>query len=280
MATQTIQFRADAGLDLKARLYPVASDTAFAAEATCTEATNRKGLYSFTQSGSSGQYEVKVWDDTTETRYLLGTQFVETTDIAATFECVNQPAEFYLNSSLAAIKSDTGNLITRIPATLFSGITYLARWLGLLAGKTVDSTTLAEMTATTAGAGYVNTTDSLEALRDRGDSGAWGGSGGSGLTGANLVTITVTDGTDPVPGAYVRLKAGGDVEVKRTNGSGVVTFTTDNNTWTVTIDATNLTFESTTLAVTGDTEVTYEMDPVATSHVAFPYPDLKNWVQQ
>ena len=89
MATQTIQFRADAGLTLKARLYPVSSDTAFAAEATCTEATNRKGLYSFTQSASSGKYEVKVFDDT-GTRYLLGTLFVKTTDTAATFECVDQ----------------------------------------------------------------------------------------------------------------------------------------------------------------------------------------------
>lgn len=171
---------------------------------------------------------------------------------------------FIQTLATAASLLTAANNITTILGKL-TGITYLKNWLGLLAGKTADSTTLAEMTATTAGAGYVNTTDSLEALRDRGDSGAWGGSGGSGLTGANLVTITVTDGTDPVPGAYVRLKAGGDVEVKRTNGSGVVTFTTDNNTWTVTIDATNLTFESTTLAVTGDTEVTYEMTAVVTS---------------
>ena len=179
------------------------------------------------------------------------------------------PAGASVSADIAAVKTDTGNLVTRIPATLFSGITYLARWLGLIAGKTADSGTLAEMQATTSGAGYDNTTDSLQALRDRGDSGAWGGSGGSGLTGANLVTITVTDGADPVPGAYVRLKAGGDVEVKRTNASGVVTFTTDNNTWTVTIDATNLTFESTTLAVTGDTEITYEMTPVSTSTSAW-----------
>lgn len=168
-----------------------------------------------------------------------------------------------LLATAASLATAAGNVATILGK--LTGITYLRNWLGLLAGKTADSTTLAEMTATTAGAGYVNTTDSLEALRDRGDSGAWGGSGGSGLTGANLVTITVTDGTNPVPGAYVRLKAGGDVEVKRTNGSGVVTFTTDNNTWTVTIDATNLTFESTTLAVTGDTDITYEMTPVSTA---------------
>jgi phage gp36-like protein len=171
-----------------------------------------------------------------------------------------------LLATAASLTTAAGNVSSIL--TKLTGITYLKNWLAAMFGKTADSGTLAEMQATTAGATFDNATDSLQALRDHGDT-AWGGSGGSGLTGANLVTITVTDGTDPVPGAYVRLKAGGDVEVKRTNGSGVVTFTTDNNTWTVTIDATNLTFESTTLAVTGDTEVTYEMDPVATSSTAW-----------
>lgn len=54
-------------------------------------------------------------------------------------------------------------------AAKFTGITLVARWLGLLAGKTADSTTLAEVQATVAGAGYDNTTDSMEAIRDRGD---------------------------------------------------------------------------------------------------------------
>lgn len=169
-----------------------------------------------------------------------------------------------VSADIAAVKTDTGNLITRIPATLFSGITYLARWLGLIAGKTADSTTLTEMNATTAGAGYSNTTDSLQALRDQGDSGAWGGSGGSGLTGANLVTLTVTDGTDPVPGARVRVKAGAQTEVKATNASGVVTFSLDNNTWSVRITSPGLTFEATTLSVTGDVTQTYTMTEAAT----------------
>lgn len=192
-----------------------------------------------------------VWDDATS----------DHTD-ANTFGALVQ--SLATSSALATAASNITTILGKL-----TGITYLKNWLAALAGKTADSGTLSEMQATTAGATYDNTTDSLQGLRDRGDSGAWGGSGGSGLTGANLVTITVTDGTDPVPGAYVRLKAGGDVEVKRTNGSGVVTFTTDNNTWTVTIDATNLTFESTTLAVTGDVEVTYAMDPVTTSTSAW-----------
>lgn len=45
-------------------------------------------------------------------------------------------------------------------------------WLGAIAGKTADTTTRAEINATTAGATYNETTDSLEALRDRGDA-AW-----------------------------------------------------------------------------------------------------------
>ncbi len=77
-------------------------------------------------------------------------------------------------SGFAAIKTDTGNLVTRITSTLFSGITSLAQWLGLIAGKQVGNTTArTELNATGAGSGgYDETTDSQEAIRDRGDS-AW-----------------------------------------------------------------------------------------------------------
>lgn len=60
-------------------------------------------------------------------------------------------------------------------------------WLGALAGKTADSGTLAEITATTAGAGYDNTTDSLQAVRDRGDA-AWTGGGGD--TTVNVMPVS------------------------------------------------------------------------------------------
>jgi hypothetical protein len=55
--------------------------------------------------------------------------------------------------------------------------TKLWKWLGALAGKTADTTTRGEINATTAGAGYDETTDSQEAIRDRGDA-AWTDSGG------------------------------------------------------------------------------------------------------
>lgn len=65
-------------------------------------------------------------------------------------------------------------LLARITSTLFSGITSLAQWLGLIAGKqTGDSTARTEVRATGAGSGtYDETTDSQEAIRDRGDA-AW-----------------------------------------------------------------------------------------------------------
>lgn len=65
-------------------------------------------------------------------------------------------------------------LLSRIPSTLFSGITSLAQWLGLIAGKQTGNTTARnELRGTGAGSGtYDETTDSQEALRDRGDA-AW-----------------------------------------------------------------------------------------------------------
>lgn len=165
-------------------------------------------------------------------------------------------------ATAASLTTAAGNISTILGK--LTGITYLKNWLAVIMGKTADSTTLAEVDDTTAGASYDNTTDSLQALRDQGDSGAWGGSGGSGLTGANLVTLTVTDGTDPVPGARVRVKAGAQTEVKATNASGVVTFSLDNNAWSVRITSPGLTFEATTLSVTGDVTQTYTMTEAAT----------------
>jgi hypothetical protein len=57
---------------------------------------------------------------------------------------------------------------------IFTGITSLAQWLGLIAGKqTGNSTARTELRATGAGSGtYDETTDSQEASRDRGDA-AW-----------------------------------------------------------------------------------------------------------
>ncbi len=58
---------------------------------------------------------------------------------------------------------------SRAAATLFTGITSVAEWLGLLAGKQVgNATARTEIRATGAGAGtFDETTDSQEAIRDK-----------------------------------------------------------------------------------------------------------------
>ena len=63
---------------------------------------------------------------------------------------------------------------TRVAATIFTGITSLAQWLGLLAGKQIgNATARTEIRATGAGAGtFDEVTDSQEGIRDRGDA-AW-----------------------------------------------------------------------------------------------------------
>jgi hypothetical protein len=60
----------------------------------------------------------------------------------------------------------------------FTGITLMAEWLGLIAGKqTGNSTARTELRATGAGSGtFDETTDSQEAIRDRGDA-SWADSG-------------------------------------------------------------------------------------------------------
>lgn len=82
------------------------------------------------------------------------------------------------SDTLKTLSDAQDTLLGRITANLFSGITSLAEWLGLLAGKqTGNATARSEIRATGAGGGtYDETTDSQEAIRDRGDS-SWSSSG-------------------------------------------------------------------------------------------------------
>ncbi len=118
--------------------------------------------------------------------------------LTAITNVLGSPAGASVSADIAAVKSDTNTLLGRITSTLFSGITYLSRWLAIGYGKTADSTTLAEVNATTAGAGYNNTTDSNEAIRDRGDA-AWATATGFSTHSAADVwavgTRTITGGT-------------------------------------------------------------------------------------
>ena len=116
----------------------------------------------------SGTYD-ETTDSQEATRDALGT--AQTGDAYAR---LGAPAGASVSADVAAVKSDTGTLVTRITSTLFTGITSLAQWLGAMAGKqTSDATAQTEMRATGAGSGtFSSTVDSQQALRDRGDA-AW-----------------------------------------------------------------------------------------------------------
>lgn len=186
---------------------------------------------------------------------------------------------------VTSIKTDTTTLLSRITSSLFTGITSLAQWLGLLAGKqTGNSTARTEIRATGAGSGtYDETTDSQEAIRDNGGgggggdcptveeidaylaaqhgAGAWDG-GGTG-SGARSVTITVNDGSTVLESARVRFTKGAESYLGVTNASGVVMFALDDGTWTVTITLAGYSFTPTTKVVDGTETQTYSMTLVA-----------------
>ena len=103
------------------------------------------------------------------------------------------------SAALATVDGNVDTLVARITSTLFSGITSLASWLGALAGKSADAGTLAEIQSTTAGATFSNSTDSLEAIRDRGDA-AWApGEAGSGDASQSTL-LAVQDQVEAIAG--------------------------------------------------------------------------------
>ncbi|MFQ5472048.1 MAG: hypothetical protein ACE5FA_04080, partial [Dehalococcoidia bacterium] len=93
------------------------------------------------------------------------------TDMRGTDSAATATALSTHDGKLDTVDTNVDTLLARITSTLFSGITSLAEWLGLIAGKqTGDTTARTELRATGAGSGtYDETTDSQEALRDRGD---------------------------------------------------------------------------------------------------------------
>jgi len=83
-------------------------------------------------------------------------------------------------------------------------------------------------------------------------------------TGARTVTVTVTDGSDPVEGAKVRLTNGVESYVGTTDAAGqIASFNVNDKSWTVAIAKDGYTYGGTTLVVDGDKTPTYAMTAVA-----------------
>ena len=86
------------------------------------------------------------------------------------------------------------------------------------------------------------------------------------LSGAYPITVTVTDGTNPVEGADVRVTKGGQTDIATTDVNGRHTFSLDSGTWTVSIRPMGLlTFAAETRTVTGNEAGTLTNDLVMTA---------------
>lgn len=84
------------------------------------------------------------------------------------------------------------------------------------------------------------------------------------LTGAYSITVTVTDGTDPLESAKVRVTKGAQTDIGETDASGNYTFSLDAGTWTVAVTFVGYTFAATTRTVTGEQIGTLTDDLVMT----------------
>ena len=88
--------------------------------------------------------------------------------------------------------------------------------------------------------------------------------------GANLVTITVTDGTDSIENAIVRVASGVLNESDVTDVDGEVQFALGNATYTVTIERAGYESEVASLVVSGTTSEEYELTALVVTPPASP----------
>lgn len=122
----------------------------------------------------------------------------------------------------------------------------------------VSSLALEATLADMKGATFSTTTDSLEAIRNRGDS-AWITGGGAG--GSSTVTITIQDqDTNPVPNTSVQIWNTGDtvlISYATTDSNGQVVLSADDGSYIVKIVKAGYTFSQESLTVSGNTTQTY-----------------------
>lgn len=157
------------------------------------------------------------------------------------------------NASITSIKGKTDQLTfttaNKVDATATVSTTGLA--------TEANQTTIINHLTDVKGATFSGSTDSLEAIRDRGDV-AWitGGTGG----GSNAVAINVKASSVNVVDCYVEIwDSAGTSFISRTNtnSSGNVTFNLDSNTYIVKMHKTGYYFSNQTLIVDGAESVNY-----------------------
>ncbi len=105
------------------------------------------------------------------------------------FVRLGAPVGGSISIDIAAVKTDTGNLVTRITSTLFSGITSLAKWMrAMLRSDAADATALSEINL--GGGTYAEASHSQQ--------GAASGGGASAASIWSYVNRTLTGTTTPV----------------------------------------------------------------------------------
>lgn len=197
------------------------------------------------------------------------------------------PSKSYLTGTANADGDVEINEATGTPANS-AGVTSLLAMLGTFTGSGVNTVlgflkAIMSKSATTpsdVGGTFAASTDSIEAIRDRGDA-AWVPSGGdatlakqteiltaiAGLSassgsGAYTLTVQVTDGATALQGAKVRLTQGVTTLSAVTNASGIATFAVDAATWSVAITKDGYSFTPTTKVVSGTGSQAYAMTAV------------------
>lgn len=184
MTVQYADLSTVSGQTLTVKVFEEGSDTEVAGNTLAvTERTNDKGTYrvSVTRSGVlTGTYKI--------------TLFSGAIPLASGLR-VFAGVDAEIGKSISqSIKTDTGTTIPGLVSTL---TTKIRKFFQLALRKdagigTDNATEVAEINADGGnGTGaYLNTTDALEAIRDRGDSGAWGGTSSDVLITTTIATVT------------------------------------------------------------------------------------------
>lgn len=186
-----------------------------------------------------------------------------TVNIAGAFVLTNNGSGLTINDT--ARWAEDQSIVATLGGTVDANVVAMAAGVldaSVFTAGAIDNTALNSSAAAEI-ATSVNTT-----LSSAHGSGAWGGSSSS--SGANTVTVTVTDGTDPIEGAHVRLYRVGESYVELTNASGVATLYLDNATWTLAVTYPDYTYTATTHVISGDTSITAAMTAVAVNPPSDP----------
>jgi len=121
------------------------------------------------------------------------------------------------------------------------------------------------------GATFSGTTDSLEAIRDRGDA-AW--VTGGGLSGSNTVLLTIQDGSSHnIVGAFIDIFDSANTTFLQraiSNSSGQVSFSMDDGTYYVRIVKSGYSFTAVSMVINGNYTHTYNMTVYTISGPALP----------